>query len=599
MYGAADQYGVDRALDRYGNPQWPQGQAAGVYGSNGSQAYGQYGQQAYGGEGNWQQRGPQQGQVSAWRGYDSDMGRHSDAQPRFGSERPGGEEPSYYGQADQQGWWQQEMQRRQQAYNDQGYAGPYGGYGYNQGYGPPRSMGDRQMGQSPYETYPYSGYGGQYGQAWPDRRRFEMESGGAVQDRFHRGGGENFNRFAEQGGYPDSGRYDRGQMGYGPYGGPMMGGQMMQQPGPMMGGQMMQQPGQMMGGQMMQQPGQMMGRQGYGMEYGRPYAQGDQQAAGPGAVQVVSAGALVGRRVTDASGTEIGTTRYVVIGAQSGRVHFVMVGSGEGDALGLGTDLLPVPWSAVRQGGDESVRLAIEADRLKELPHVAPADLASVVGPQIVGQVRQLVTAPAGGQSDGSSQQQAEASGQQQGSTGEASGAAQQQSQSASEQPSAGGAGDQIASTEPGGGSTTAGEDIVVLGGRYGALVAPPSLVTEGELTGTTVFTADGMPIGDIDEILIDQRRGQVAYVLVSVGGFLGADQRWLPVPFTAMTWMPTRAGFALQIQSGQLADMPELAQGTPPRSIRARDLARLYQAYGAPPYWQGAGGPGAVDDRG
>ena len=63
MYGAADQYGVDRALDRYGNPQWPQGQSAGVYGSNGSQAYGQYGQQAYGGEGNWQQRGPQQGQV--------------------------------------------------------------------------------------------------------------------------------------------------------------------------------------------------------------------------------------------------------------------------------------------------------------------------------------------------------------------------------------------------------------------------------------------------------------------------------------------------------------------------------------------------------
>ena len=44
---------------------------------------------------------------------------------------------------------------------------------------------------------------------------------------------------------------------------------------------------------------------------------------------------------------------------------------------------------------------------------------------------------------------------------------------------------------------------------------------------------------------------------------------------------------------------MPELAQGTPPRSIRGQDLARLYQAYGARPYWQGIGGEGTADDRG
>jgi hypothetical protein len=126
-------------------------------------------------------------------------------------------------------------------------------------------------------------------------------------------------------------------------------------------------------------------------------------------------------------------------------------------------------------------------------------------------------------------------------------------------------------------------------------------LMTEGELAGTSVFSADGMPIGDIDEILIDRRRGQIAYVLVSTGGFLGTDQRWLPVPFTAMTWMPTRMGFALRVQSSQLATLPELAQGTPPRFIRGRDLANLYYAYGAEPYWMRPGGgmPGAVDDRG
>ena len=62
-----------------------------------------------------------------------------------------------------------------------------------------------------------------------------------------------------------------------------------------------------------------------------------------------------------------------------------------------------------------------------------------------------------------------------------------------------------------------------------------------------------------------------------------------------------TRMGFALRIQSAQLATLPELTQGTAPRFIRGQDLANLYYAYGAEPYWMRPGGEttGAVDDRG
>lgn len=667
-YGAADQYGVERSFDRYGNQTWPQqafdpqsppspqgrgygqgqqfgGPAYGPYGPQGAQGSGQFGQQALGQQ-DWQQRYGQQGverrypQQTQGGFYESDIGRQADPQSRFGYEQPGGAE-DFYGRSAQDRWLQEEMQRRQQAYGDPFGArgmGAYGGENYGQGYayGQPRPMGSQQPGQYPGYPSPQA-YGGrfpgdggqQFGQSWQGQQRFGMQGQLPPDGRFAEGRGQ-LDRFGYQGGYPEFGRHEPGQQAYGQF-----------------DRRRMMDQGGMMGMQ-----GGMMGMQG-GMDfdqhaYGATRPGGDLQQTGPGAgrIEVVSAGELVGRSVADSSGREIGTSRYLVIGAQSGKVHFVMVGSGANDELDLGTDLLPVPWRVVDAGQDQRIALSIPADRLSELPRVAPADLASVVGPQIVGRIQELITArpsqaTSGGEDQGTSgastattaqsgqqsgtQQQATTGTPQSGTQSQTEGATTDTAQSGqstagttgsttagqaqttpSQQAQAGGQpstqpGSQIASAEPGAGLGAAEEEVVVLGGRYGALVAPPTLMTEGELAGTSVFSADGMPIGDIDEILIDRRRGQIAYVLVSTGGFLGTDQRWLPVPFTAMTWMPTHMGFALRVQSSQLATLPELAQGTPPRFIRGRDLANLYRAYGAEPYWMRPGGgmTGAADDRG
>jgi sporulation protein YlmC with PRC-barrel domain len=679
-YGAADQYGVDRSFDGYGNQIWPQqafdqpqrltspqsrgfgqgqqfgGPAYGPYGPQGStgygqQAYGQNLQQQYGQQD--QQRYGQQAQGGGF--YDSDIGRQPDPQSRFGFEQPGGAE-DFYGQSAQDRWLQEEMQRRQQAYGEsfgqrgqdyysgQGYgtgAQAYPGQGYGMGgqaymgqqFGQPRSMGDRQVGPGAgqYPGYPSGqAFGVPYGQTWQGQQAYGMQGQFQQDGRFAQDRGQ-LNRFGYEGGYPQFGRYEPGQQAYG-----------QDDRRRMMGEGMM--------GQHMQQGGMGFDQQAYGAS--RPGGDLQQTGAGVGRIEVVSAGELVGRSVTDSSGQEIGTSRYLVIGAQSGKVHFVMVGSGADDALDLGTDLLPVPWRVVDAGQDQRIALSVPADRLRELPRVAPSELASVTGPQIVGRIRELITTtPEAGTSgtadQGTTSQSGQQSGtQQQGTTGTAQSGTQSQQQTATtagttqsgqgstagtqtqqaqtgttgatqsgtagqtgtdqsqqaqgQQSTQGGSRDQIASTDPGAG-LGGQEDVVVLGGRYGALVAPPSLMTEGELAGTTVFSADGMPVGDIDEILIDSRRGQVAYVLVSSGGFLGTDQRWLPVPFTAMTWMPTRMGFALRIQSSQLTALPELAQGTAPRFIRGRDLANLYYAYGAEPYWirPGAGTAGTVDDQG
>jgi sporulation protein YlmC with PRC-barrel domain len=675
LYGAADQYGVARSVDPYGAQPWPQqaydqpqgfpypgqriygqgqgafgGPAYGPYGPQGSRGFGQPAQQAYGEDGagqfqgqqGWQPRGGPQdwqqryGQQAMGGGFDGGMSRPFRQQSDFSQQAP-----RAAGQSDAERYRQYEALRH--AYGQ----GVYGGYGDQSGrydrysayqgaagqFGQQPQSGMQGQFQQPWQGQPQYGMQGQFQQPWPGQPQYGMpgqfqqpwqgqpqygmqgqfqQDGRFVQDR-----GQQLDRFGHPGGYPQFGRFDPGQMAY----------------------------GQDQGGRMRQ--GHMMGQ---GMQGGMSYDQQPygaarsggavQQQAGSDAVRihVVSAGELVGRAVTDQSGQEIGTSRYLVIGAQSGRVHFVMVGSGASDQLDLGTDLLPVPWRVIDAGQDQRIALSIPTDRLRELPRVAPSELASVTGPQLVGRISQLITmspdesgsadqgttAGQPGQQSGTQQQattdtsqsgqsstsgsatqqdQAGTTGTSQSGTAGVTGTDQsQQAQAGGQQSTQGGSRDQIASADLEAGLGGGQEDVVVLGGRYGALVAPPNLMTEGELTGTSVFSADGMPIGDIDEILIDERRGQVAYVLVSIGGFLGTDQRWLPVPFTAMTWMPTRMGFALQIQSSQMATLPALAQGTPPRFIRGRDLANLYYAYGAEPYWlrPEAGGPaGLGEDRG
>lgn len=61
-----------------------------------------------------------------------------------------------------------------------------------------------------------------------------------------------------------------------------------------------------------------------------------------------------------------------------------------------------------------------------------------------------------------------------------------------------------------------------------------PNQYLSSNLTGTTVVSANGDTIGDINDIVID-RSGQIAAVVVGVGGFLGIGEKNVAVPFRAL----------------------------------------------------------------
>ena len=56
-------------------------------------------------------------------------------------------------------------------------------------------------------------------------------------------------------------------------------------------------------------------------------------------------------------------------------------------------------------------------------------------------------------------------------------------------------------------------------------------LIGSDKVEGTAVYDAHGEHIGSIERVMIDKRSGQVAYAVLSFGGFLGIGSRLLSDP--------------------------------------------------------------------
>ncbi|MEY2493024.1 MAG: hypothetical protein QOH24_1975 [Verrucomicrobiota bacterium] len=61
-----------------------------------------------------------------------------------------------------------------------------------------------------------------------------------------------------------------------------------------------------------------------------------------------------------------------------------------------------------------------------------------------------------------------------------------------------------------------------------------PALVAASEIKGTKVHNLQNQDIGYIDEVLIEPDTGQVRFVVLNVGGFLGIGGTKVAVPWTA-----------------------------------------------------------------
>lgn len=106
-------------------------------------------------------------------------------------------------------------------------------------------------------------------------------------------------------------------------------------------------------------------------------------------------------------------------------------------------------------------------------------------------------------------------------------------------------------------------------------------LISSDRVEGTPVFGRDGDKLGKVHTLVIDKSSGQVAYVVISTGGFLGLGQAYHPLPWSAFQYDVQQQGYVVQVDKRMLDGAPSFRPDTTPTfdeayGARVTDYYRL-----------------------
>jgi hypothetical protein len=90
-------------------------------------------------------------------------------------------------------------------------------------------------------------------------------------------------------------------------------------------------------------------------------------------------------------------------------------------------------------------------------------------------------------------------------------------------------------------------------------------LIASSKVEGTPVFNRSGESLGTIYNFMVDKVTGQVAYAVMSFGGFLGIGEEYHPLPWRALTYDTRLGGYVVDIDKDRLAQAPRHRAGDDP----------------------------------
>ena len=112
------------------------------------------------------------------------------------------------------------------------------------------------------------------------------------------------------------------------------------------------------------------------------------------------------------------------------------------------------------------------------------------------------------------------------------------------------------------------------------------SLIGSDKVEGTAVYRSDGERVGKIERLMIDKRSGQVAYAVMSFGGFMGIGEDYYPLPWPLLSYNPKLDGYEVSIPEQQLKGAPKYNEHESwDWSDRSRGK-KVYDYYGVAPFW-------------
>jgi sporulation protein YlmC with PRC-barrel domain len=86
-------------------------------------------------------------------------------------------------------------------------------------------------------------------------------------------------------------------------------------------------------------------------------------------------------------------------------------------------------------------------------------------------------------------------------------------------------------------------------------------LISADRVQGTPVFDQTGAKLGHIEDVLLHKESGRVAYAVMSYGGFLGAGERYHPLPWSMLTYDVDKNGYVVPLSKAMLDGAPTLGR--------------------------------------
>lgn len=81
-------------------------------------------------------------------------------------------------------------------------------------------------------------------------------------------------------------------------------------------------------------------------------------------------------------------------------------------------------------------------------------------------------------------------------------------------------------------------------------------LISAGTIKGETVQNLMNEDIGKIEDLMLDLHKGQIGYVVLSFGGFLGMGDKFFAVPWSALEVDTTNNVVRLDVSEERLEKM-------------------------------------------
>ncbi len=124
-----------------------------------------------------------------------------------------------------------------------------------------------------------------------------------------------------------------------------------------------------------------------------------------------------------------------------------------------------------------------------------------------------------------------------------------------------------------------------------------PALMGADTLIGDNVVNGKDENLGDIKEIMIDMRSAQVAYAVLSFGGFLGLGAKLFAVPWQALHLDTVNKRFVLNVDKDQLKKAPGFDPDNWPDMSDVAWSNEVHNFYGTDPTMSGTI-PGSASTR-